>query len=179
MHVELANLVKNGRRDVILEDDKEQATLWQEAVNRFTAFATDFSDVFPTAEGIDEQIEDLTVGLFLIDIQNGNDETLGIRVAEKILRRRLQLAVEANHDERHPKTHIVVWTSSTEHLALAEDRFYKLVEGKDALEGAKEISYDIGGHGKSGGNSRVSIEVKPKVWQSYGNLVQTRERVQD
>lgn len=156
---ELVEIHKNGLSAVIFEDDPEQSARWSSLVNDHTVYTSSDAEVFATMHDIDERIDNLSVGMFLIDIQNGSDETAGIRLAEEILRRRIRLY----HDPDHKNTNIIVWSTSPEHVKLANNYFKDLLKSDDETR-MVGISTSFLGSGSSGGGNRIKFDVRHKLW---------------
>ncbi len=159
---------KDGSNAVILEDDKQQMATWRGVVDRHLPQTVDRELCFSTSDGVVETADDPNVSLFLLDIQNGDDETAGIRVAEAIIGRRVQMR-QANPDLT---TKIVVWSASKALVAQAGERLKQVV--KELTDGGRDISLYISGSGGTQGG-RIMVEVQPKEWNLYDLTSADRE----
>ncbi len=156
----------DGTRVVILEDDPDQMRLFQAVVKRYLPQTVVPEQQFVSPDGIEATIDDPRNTLFLLDIQNGEDDTAGIRVAEQILRRRYetaQAAIIADDISDLPQTNIIIWSNSQESLRLASAFFKPIVSN---LQG---VSYEL--YGESGARSysgnKFSLTVRPKGFNMY------------
>ena len=127
---------KNGRRAVVLEDDKRQASRWGNVIQKHSPYTLhdEKSGQCGTPEEIARFLDDDSVGYFLLDIQNGEDPTAGIHVAEDILRRKVQKYGAIPEHKRHEhgqEVKIVVWSNSRESVQIAEQTLVALVEKLD------------------------------------------------
>ena len=143
---------KCGLSAVILEDDPAQRRLTQEMISTFSPLTVNEGLVFETPEGIANDIIDRNdVGWFVLDIQNGDDLTAGVRVAESVLRRRLEIG--------HSRTYITVHSTSNEAVEEAAEYLQRIVdEGIDC-----EYSFPHAGKSSSR-RASLSIEVRRKEW---------------
>ena len=166
---------KNGQRAVILEDDPRQMTAWQTVLDKHSAFTVEPEDCFVSPDGLIELADDPSVGVFLLDIQNGEDQTAGIRLGEEILRRRLQFANNwPGGAEKAPKATIVIWSTSPESVALASAKLKPLLESY-----RPGISFDVPGSGSSCHANPIRVIVRQKSWQWYGSLTAARPRADE
>ncbi len=150
---------KKGQTAVILEDDAEQRRTWVEAVDRYSPFAANEALAFASPSDMEGIVEDPNVGLFLLDIQNGQDETAGIRMAAQVLQRRFELNNESEA-QSYP-TKIVVWSASAEALKHAERELIPLIESLREIN--PMISYrTVEGGGPSSSSNPISLNIRPK-----------------
>jgi len=157
---------KSGLKAAILEDDNDQRALWREAVDAHTSFSTDDSLVFPTPEGIEAASADQNVGYFLLDIQNFDDPTAGIRIGHQIIEERLEMG-RRSPDGKAPKTHVIIWSASSEAVTVATQHFRKLVKHWEAQ--GIEINYELDGSAFLG-SSGITLEVRPKKFKPYKDM---------
>lgn len=157
---------KSGLRAVILEDDAAQRMIWKETVENSTSFTTEDALTFASPEGIEKVIDDPTVGLFLLDIQNGEDMTAGIRIGEEVLRRRQQLLSQEDAQGDRPKTKIIIWSASADAVEQANAHFKQLMED----EPMPGVSYSIGGLMNGSSGDSIEIEVRPKTFHTYADI---------
>lgn len=156
------NPKKDGSKAVILEDDPEQMDAWVGAVTRHTPQTIDGELCFTSPEGVLEAAEDMNSRLFLIDIQNGTDNTAGIRIGEDILNKRLQHVdnLDVKEIKKLELTKIVVWTASQELYAIASDYFKPKLQ--ELSRAGKPLAYYVIGTGSSGGSPPIRFEVALK-----------------
>lgn len=147
---------KSGSLTAILEDDDEQRTMWQQAVETITPSSTSDELCFAAPEGFIEQAANPQVRNFLIDIQNGQDETCGIRVAEAIFRERLE---QARHNPNNPPqpTTIIIWSSSARLAEQAKARF------KSLYKRSKDVAISLSGETQRG-DAVITVDVRLKTW---------------
>lgn len=131
---------KSGLKALILEDDDSQRFNQVDLVNRHSVFETDDTLCFATPEGIETQIMNPQIGIFLIDVQNGLDATAGIRVAKDVLIQRL-----TNKEMMElPKTKIVVWSSSAKAIHDTSD-YFETVIGHLPEDQQSYLGYSVNG----------------------------------
>lgn len=151
---------KNGLKAVLFEDDHVQRARWRQAVNAHTPYTVPEELALPTEEGLEAIIDDPEIGLFIIDIQNGNDVTAGIRWGEQVLRRRF---ASAERSADVVPTNIVVWSASIEAVQAAEAHFAPIVKQLEDT-GAAGISYSVGKDNRSMNSNPIDFTVKRKTW---------------
>jgi hypothetical protein len=156
---------KSGLKAAILEDDDAQRALWRETVQNSTSFTTQDNLTFASPQGLDDIIDDPTIGLFVLDIQNADDPTAGIRVGEEVIRRRRYLEMGTDDSSGKPrKTKVIIWSASLEAVELADAHFRHLIEAS-----MPDVSYTIGGNMRDGA-SDVAIDIRRKTWHTYKDI---------
>lgn len=156
---------KSGLKAAILEDDDAQRALWRETVQNSTSFTTQDNLTFASPEGLDDVIDDPTIGLFVLDIQNADDSIAGIRIGEEVIRRRRYLEIGTDASSGKPrKTKVIIWSASSEAVQQASTHFRGLIE-----DSMPDISYSIGGNMRDGA-SAVTVDVRRKTWHTYKDL---------
>lgn len=120
---------KTGGYAVILEDDQAQRELYQRIVEGHTEHITDEGHVTADPSVAESFADDPDVGFYLIDIENGDDKFAGIRIAETIIRNRLE-QIMSGEPESVPKTKIQIWSASPELVKVAKDHFEEILGRK-------------------------------------------------
>ena len=154
---------KTGGKIVILEDDERQMAAWQQVFEEHSVFEVSPSHCFTSPEGIEAHFADPDASLFLLDIQNGQDETAGIRVAGELFRKRLTILAEAPDPRLLKPLKIVVWSSSHAATQAAHRQLSALWKDRELNpEGSDYVGYLGGGSAFTSGAHRITIEVKQK-----------------
>lgn len=124
-------LEKDGTKAVIFEDDRSQSNFYRDAIQSLTPHTISSRDCFSKPEGFLEAALDQDTRLIVIDIENYEDPTAGIRLADELLTRRARAA-------SLPKTKLVLWTASKEALEKAVKYFTG--PGDDGLSRLKKYN---------------------------------------
>jgi hypothetical protein len=154
---------KSGRKAIILEDDDVQREAFRQVVNENTPFVIDDASCFATPEEIQESLDDPEVGLFVLDIQNGEDKTAGIRIAEALVAAISQRQAEGS-DDKPPKVKIILWSASSQAFREAQEYFEQRI---DALSGGT-MSRQGSDSFRSGLNTLI-LDVRLKRWSAVGD----------
>ena len=159
---------KTGGKMVILEDDIRQLAAWQQVFGDHSVFEVSQSHSFTSPEGIEELFTDPEVSLFLLDIQNGQDETAGIRVADALVRKRLSILAQVADPSTLKPVRIMVWSSSHAATKAAHQQLSALLNNSQLNPGGSDyVGYSGGGCGTSSGRHRIIVEVKQKELRAH------------
>lgn len=165
---EFACPIKSGARAAILEDDPEQLALWQNTVNERTKFITDETLSYATPEGLIQLAEDASIELFLLDMQNHDDDAAGLRLGEEILRQRIQQFLEYKGNKQDaPRTKIVVWSTSSILVSQASDYIDPILKSLAAKLEHGELGFRLEDHSSSG--THLMFEVRDKRWREFSD----------
>lgn len=154
---------KDGSMAAILEDDQTQMSNWKNLIQDHSTYSLpdDGRNVFETPSAdLLELSNDPNVRLFLIDIQNRDDDTAGISVAEELLGKLMdayrQQGGQGKRDrvERQEQRTVIVWSTSPELKRLADQHLKAFCSRVDSDE--KFICRD-------NGNSPIVLRVQMKT----------------
>jgi len=113
----------------ILEDDERQMGAWQKIIDLHSPIVLDKRYCSADPEEIVALADNAEITYFLLDIQNGEDKTAGIKAGQKILQKRLGMTSAQNAEEYdEPPVEIVVWSSSRDSLVEAGRQFKELID---------------------------------------------------
>src|SRR5262249_18527210 len=110
---------KSGRLAVVLEDDPVQMRAWCKAIETFSKFTLEPGAALSSPKDILALPYDPKIGLYLLDIQNGEDERAGIDVARELIARIHSAQAQWTGDGKPPHMEILVWSSSASSVRAA------------------------------------------------------------
>ncbi len=153
---------KDGSIAAILEDDPHQMSNWKTLIQNHSSYSlpNDGKNIFETpSDDLLELSNSPDVRLFLIDIQNHDDTTAGIRVAEALVRKLVEKCKldgqKKPYDLREDgQRTVVVWSTSPELITLARAHFESFFDDEDD-EKEKYVS-------KSNGNLPIILDIRLK-----------------
>ena len=116
---------KSGPRALILEDDPVQAAHIRQMISAHTPYAVEPRLLFRMPGELADAVDDPTIGLFVLDIQNDEDPIAGIRIAHRILQ---EIARRVAAGTNVPPVRIILWTMSHQAAADADTYFRELTE---------------------------------------------------
>jgi hypothetical protein len=147
--------------------------VWQEVAERLSEEIDKEYEIsritFWQNTDIDSLGDNPEVTMFLLDIQNGQDKTAGIRLAESLLRQRLDSFDSHADDENSPKTKIIVWSTSDTSARQATDQlgdFLKQLPGEqlELIHAESHFGRILRGYRI---RSPIELEVRLKVLDRY------------
>jgi hypothetical protein len=153
----------------IFEDDNRQMTRWKRIMDEHSSYAVTDEYCSDNMMDIDSLGDNPEVTMFLLDIQNGQDKTAGIRLAESLLRQRLDSFDSHADDENSPKTKIIVWSTSDTSARQATDQlgdFLKQLPGEqlELIHAESHFGRILRGYRI---RSPIELEVRLKVLDRY------------
>ena len=148
---------KDGTIAVIFEDDPEQMELWKGMVGDHSKYVTSSAYCHDNIAGVMAQATNKDVELFVLDIQNGDDDTAGIRIGDELIRIRLGM----HNDHPELRTTIVVWSNSLSSVAQAISHFEPILE---SIPSDLPVSYMLEGSGRHIGRPVRNVIIKKKGW---------------
>jgi hypothetical protein len=159
---ELNDLPKTSKA-VVLEDDSKQRANCRQMINDMTVYDCPEELAFATPDGIAGLECDPNVGAFILDIQNGEDDLAGVRIAERIITERLAIwqACAARGEECSlPEVKIIVWSASKNHVDYAAQYLKEIV--RDHLDC---VAIAVPGSAM-GDDKLIQLDVGLKSWPS-------------
>lgn len=160
---EYALPVKNGSQALILEDNNVQRTMWQRSVNDHTAYEAPDELVLTDPTAVETYITNPNIGLFILDVQNGDDKLAGIRVAETLIRLKLSQIEVSDNPDSLPETKIVVWSDSNESVKTAKAILSEMI-AREHLD--PEIRQYVH-FNSSGAQLPLDVQVQRKSWYNF------------
>lgn len=155
---------KTGGKVVVLEDDDQQRAVWLQTLDHHSGYKTAEETTFTEPQGIEDYIDDPEVGMFLLDIQNGRDETAGIKVAEAVIRQKIAAIHASANPDKMLRTNVIVWSSSQAAVTAAHEHLESLVKELKADNGTADyIGYMGLGSGTSSTRYRLMVHVRQKA----------------
>lgn len=167
---EYASPLKTGGMAVILEDNNDQRAAWRGVIDTYTVYTTYDDLCFAEPTGVAELADNPEVGLFLIDIQNGDDESAGIRVGTEIFDRLVdRLRKRPGDIADMPVATLRVWSASAAAVEAATAHFGARLESLEEPV-RSYLSYWLGGNGRHSSRARIHLEVRLKRWDEQSDV---------
>ncbi|HET9850038.1 MAG TPA: hypothetical protein VFP35_00175 [Candidatus Saccharimonadales bacterium] len=129
---------KDKGKAAILEDDEEQMELWRDVLDRHSGYVITKDRLTADPAEIIKMADDPEIRLFLLDIQNGQDTTAGIRAAKAIVEQKLRF-YEGKIPEESQRTTVMIWSTSVDLVKTAQDEIDQYLSGLSE-DSAKLIS---------------------------------------
>ncbi len=155
----------------ILEDDTEQLAAWRRTLEAHTEYMPNDDLCFTDVEAITAAADQNDIGLYLLDIQNGDDLTAGIRAGEAILNKLLSRLEGVSLDGalEQPQVRIIVWSSSEQSLNDANAHFRTILKNLDEPTRnfiRRRVKDDKGGYD----SAPIMLEVRRKGWDEITDI---------
>lgn len=158
---------KTGLKAFVLEDDLEQQARCVQVIESHTSYATSEELTFTRIEEVKESFEDPEIGLFVIDIQNGEDKTAGIRLAKQVLDMVMERSSEEDAPSEMPRIKIILWSASVQAVMEANNFFKELIESHPRKRSISHSLFE--GGGSSWGGAPINIDIRLKRWSSVSD----------
>ncbi|TAH32165.1 hypothetical protein EYC59_06285 [Candidatus Saccharibacteria bacterium] len=154
----LSSPVKTGEHAIIFEDDPAQMRRYHQFVEENTRMINPEELCFTIPEHVLAAAADPNVKLFLLDMQNGDDNFAGVELARQIVELRVGIDT-ADRKGKNQKTQVVVWTASAELADAASKHLEPFLR-------QQPVDYSITGGGRTGGG-KLAVSVRLKGWSPF------------